>query len=81
MKECLKCFLCNDWCIISVSYIPKEFITFDRYSLEERTTGVRIDKNDEVLCSQLKISNKWTNRNDFTFGNNFQSTSKQMKYI
>jgi hypothetical protein len=60
MKEWLKCFLCNDWCIISVSYIPKEFITFDRCSLEERTTGVGIDKNDEVftLMNQLKVSNK-----------------------
>jgi hypothetical protein len=83
MKEWLKCFLCNDWCIISVSYIPKEFITWDRCSLEERTTGVGIDKNDEVFIfvNQLKISNKWVNRINFTFGRLFQSKSKQMVLI
>jgi hypothetical protein len=49
MKEWLKCFLCNDWCIISVSYIPKEFITLDISSLEERTIGIRVYKNDELF--------------------------------
>jgi hypothetical protein len=83
MKEWLICFLCNNWYIISVSYLPKEFIPLDRCSLEERTTGVGIDKNDEVfaLMNQLKISNRWVNGINFTFGGLFQSKSKQMILI
>jgi hypothetical protein len=51
--------------------------------VEERTTGVGIDKNDEVftLTNQLKISNKCVSRINFTFGSLFQSKSEQMILI
>jgi hypothetical protein len=50
--------------------------------LEERTTGVGIDKNDEVftLMNYLKISNI-ASRINFTFGRLFQSKSKHMILI
>jgi hypothetical protein len=49
MKDSPRCFWCNNWCRVSVSCIPKEHVTLDRYFWEERTAGITIYKNDELI--------------------------------
>jgi hypothetical protein len=49
MKDSPRCFWCNNWCRVSVSCIPKEYVTLDRCFWEERTAVITIYKNDEPI--------------------------------
>jgi hypothetical protein len=45
----LKCGFCQNWCRVVVFCPVKEIITLDRCFWEERTTGVSIFKNNELI--------------------------------
>jgi hypothetical protein len=44
-----KCGLCQNHCIVGVSFKPAEIITLERCFWKELTTGVTTYKNEEVI--------------------------------